>query len=263
MQRYALVVSYDGGAFHGFQFQNSGMGVQNHLELALKTISGKDVTIVCAGRTDSGVHASGQVVHADLPASISPKAWIDGVNRHLPATVKVIDVIAVPDSFHARFSAVSRTYCYVIYQSKRPLVHLRDYAYHSYRELDVDRMQEASQLLLGERDFSSFRASGCQAKHAVRHLMQLDWHQEGKWVIATITANAFIYRMVRNLMGVLLPVGWGISSKEEVERILLQADRRHSGRTAPASALYLDHVGYNGYNTSENVSPWYSEFLGR
>ena len=128
---------------------------------------------------------------------------------------------------------------------------------------DQAAKQRSSKLLLGENDFSSFRASGCQANHAVRNLTQLLWQQKGKYVIATITANAFVYRMVRNIMGVLLPVGWGVYSSQDVEKIFAGKDRCHSGRTAPASPLYLDHVTYKGYNVHAKVIAWYDELIGR
>ncbi|MDA9832424.1 tRNA pseudouridine(38-40) synthase TruA [Gammaproteobacteria bacterium] len=258
--RVAMGVSYFGPDFSGFQVQQQGSAVANALETALFKITGQSIAIVCAGRTDSGVHAHEQVIHADVPISIDLRAWTFGMNRLLPRSVRILWAQVMPSEFHARFSAVARQYQYLIYQQNFLPVHLHNRVHHSYRSIDIDLMNQASQMLLGVHDFTAFQASGCQAHHAKRHLQILHWQQNGPWIIVTVKANAFLYRMVRNLVGALLRVAYGQSSHDFPYQLLISNTRPGQMPTAPAYGLYLDCIDYPDYNIPKQ-SAWYDSLL--
>jgi tRNA pseudouridine38-40 synthase len=258
--RVAMGVSYFGPDFSGFQTQKQGFAVGNALEKALFQITGLPIAIVCAGRTDAGVHAHEQVIHVDVPASIDIKAWTFGMNRILPRSVRVLWAQVMPNDFHARFSAVARQYQYIIYQQNFLPVHLQNRVYHSYQSIDIDLMNQASQFLLGENDFTAFQASGCQANHARRHLQTLYWQQNGPWIFVTVKANAFLYRMVRNLVGTLLKVAYGQIHIEHPYQLLKSKSRPDHMATAPACGLYLDCIEYPAYNIPKQEA-WYDSLL--
>ncbi len=237
--RIALGIEYDGSAYCGWQTQASGRAVQAAVDDALSRIADEPISVQCAGRTDAGVHACCQVVHFDTKAERDPRAWSLGTNSHLPRDVAVRWAQPVADDFHARFSAESRAYAYVI--SNRPtrpgLWHGR-VSWH-YRPLDVQRMNEAASSLLGEHDFSSFRAAGCQAKHPVRRLLRLDLTRRHDYVVLTIEANAFLQHMVRNIAGVLMEIGAGAREPAWAREVLEGRDRRLGGVTAAPGGLYF------------------------
>jgi len=237
--RIALGIEYDGSAYCGWQTQASGRAVQAAVDDALSRIADEPISVQCAGRTDAGVHACCQVVHFDTRAERDPRAWSLGTNSHLPRDVAVRWAQPVADDFHARFSAESRAYAYVI--SNRPtrpgLWHGR-VSWH-YRPLDVQRMNEAASSLLGEHDFSSFRAAGCQAKHPVRRLLRLDLTRRHDYVVLTIEANAFLQHMVRNIAGVLMEIGAGAREPAWAREVLEGRDRRLGGVTAAPGGLYF------------------------
>ncbi len=237
--RIALGIEYDGSAYCGWQTQASGRAVQAAVDDALSRIADEPISVQCAGRTDAGVHACCQVVHFDTKAERDPRAWSLGTNSHLPRDVAVRWAQPVADDFHARFSAESRAYAYVI--SNRPtrpgLWHGR-VSWH-YRPLDVQRMNEAASSLLGEHDFSSFRAAGCQAKHPVRRLLRLDLTRRHDYVVLTIEANAFLQHMVRNIAGVLMEIGAGAREPAWAREVLEGRDRRLGGVTAVPGGLYF------------------------
>ena len=259
-QRIALGVAYDGSFCHGFQYQKTAKGVANYLYEASRVISADVGPITCAGRTDAGVHAVEQVIHMDVPTGIDIKAWTHGMNRQLPLYVRVLWAQIMDDDFHARFSAVARRYRYLIYTQAFQPVHLYNRAYHAYLDLDIDRLNAASQMLLGEHDFSGFQASGCQAHHPNRCLQELSWQRKGPWVIATIKANAFLYKMVRNLMGALLPIGYGKKPIDTAYQRLIHPKNNLPAQTAPPYALYLDRIYYDRY-TIPRVEPWYENLV--
>lgn len=242
--RLALGVEYDGSAYNGWQRQKTGNGVQEVVERALSTIANHDIDIVCAGRTDTGVHASHQVVHFDTLAERSLRGWLLGANSCMPDDVSITSVKRVPDDFHARFSATSRTYRYVILNRLVRSALFRKRAWWIYDELDVQSMASAAAYLLGEHDFSAFRAAGCQAATARRELRYLDVHRQGDWLSVTVSANAFLQHMVRNIVGLLAEVGRGDHPPAHVKAVLETCDRRQGGIAAPAHGLTLIGVDY-------------------
>lgn len=244
--RIALGVEYDGSRFCGWQTQPEGCSVQDALERALSEIAGATVATVCAGRTDAGVHAVGQVVHFDTDVERPLAAWVRGTNTLLPAALAVTWSHAVSAEFHARYSALGRAYRYVLLnRGVRPAT---DYGrvgwFHA--PLDVERMHAAAQLLVGEHDFSAFRAADCQARTPVRTLTRLDVARCGDCVIIDIRANAFLHHMVRNIVGCLVYVGKGRHAPEWVGQVLAGRDRAQAAPTFEAAGLYLADVTYDG-----------------
>jgi len=243
--RIAMGVEYDGSRYHGWQRQGHDTNtVQQQLDEALSKVANEDVVVVCAGRTDSGVHGVGQVVHFDTSAHRSEKGWVFGANTNVARDITTHWAIPVPDDFHARFSALSRSYRYVIYNSpvKPGLAH-RNLTWN-HRRLDVDVMQMAAQSLVGEFDFSSFRASGCQAKTSTREVYSIEFSRKGALIIMDIKANAFLQNMVRNIVGVLMAVGAGQRPLEWVSEVLEAKDRTKGGVTAHPYGLYFMKVEY-------------------
>lgn len=243
-QRIALGVAYAGTGFKGWQRQANERTVQGELESALARIADHSITVRAAGRTDSGVHASGQVVHFDTVADRTDKAWVEGVNRWLPDDVAVRWVAHPGEDFDARFSALSRQYRYLFFYDQMANPFLERFAVREHRALDVRAMHEAAQHLIGEHDFTSFRAAQCQSNSPVRELRSIQVMESAGFVIVTVTANAFLYHMVRNIVGALRSVGFGQVDPGWI-RALLEAKNRHlAGRMAPAHGLYLEHVEY-------------------
>ena len=245
MHRIALGVEYNGSLFRGFQSQSSGVKtVQQSLEAVLSTICDEPITLVCAGRTDRGVHATRQVVHFDTQADRPLKAWLRGVNTQLTDGVSVRWAKEIIPTFHARFSARSRTYRYVIHNCLTPAALLNNLVTWDRRRFDLDAMRKASQYLIGEHDFNAFRGADCQAKTSIRHLHRIEISQQKDFIIIEVQANAFLYHMVRNLVGVLTAVAAGEKPPEWVPDVLASCDRRCAGVTAPAAGLYLVAIDY-------------------
>ncbi|MBU2880917.1 tRNA pseudouridine(38-40) synthase TruA [Psychrosphaera sp. B3R10] len=242
--RIALGVEYDGAKFCGWQRQNDVETVQEVLEAALSKVANHKVNVFCAGRTDTGVHGTGQVVHFETDSVRGERGWTLGVNTNLPDAVAVRWMKVVPDDFHARFSATARRYRYIIYNGKlRPGI-LNHGLSHYHMPLDEKKMHIAAQALLGENDFSSFRASQCQSKSPVRfmHFIKVTRHNE--FIVIDIKANAFVHHMVRNIAGSLIAVGRGDKPIEWVGELLAVKDRRQAGETAKPNGLYLIEVEY-------------------
>lgn len=245
MERWCLCVEYNGAAFHGFQAQNFDVAtVQRSLEAALSSVADEAITLVCAGRTDAGVHASAQIVHFDTLAKRPSKAWVLGVNGRLPAGVSVKWAQQVSPHFHARFSAQARRYRYIIYNSATRPALLWDQLSWQKRPLDYHRMVEAAAPLIGEHDFSSFRAAQCQARHPVRQVHYVRFARYRQLIVLEIKANAFLHHMVRNIAGVLMTVGCGDKPVSWVGEVLEARDRTRGGVTAPGAGLYLVEVDY-------------------
>lgn len=244
MSRIALGVTYDGSFFCGWQSQADSVGVQDALESAIAQIAGHAVRIHAAGRTDTGVHALGQVLHFDTDAERPISAWIRGVNAFLPPSVRVTWAKAVSPEFHARFSAASRSYQYLLYNAPvaSAIMHQKSGWFHL--PLDVSVMQAASQFLLGEHDFSAFRASECQAKSPIKIMHEVNVERQGVYLKFSFTSNAFLQHQVRNMVGALIYVGKGALKPQDVQNLLLQKDRTLSPPTFSASGLYLTNVGY-------------------
>ena len=242
--RIALGIEYDGSKYYGWQRQNEVRSVQEKLEKALSQVANEPINVFCAGRTDSGVHGTGQVVHFETHAARKDAAWTLGVNANLPGDIAVRWVKAVPDDFHARFSATARRYRYIIYNHRlRPAV-LGQGVTHYHQPLDAERMHRAAQSLLGENDFTSFRAVQCQSKTPWRNITHLAVSRQGPYVILDIRANAFLHHMVRNITGSLLEVGMGNQPASWIEQLLVARDRELAGATAKAGGLYLVDVTY-------------------
>ncbi len=236
--RYALGIEYDGTDFRGWQRLGDGSAsLQGALEAALSFVAGHPVEVVCAGRTDSGVHGQCQVVHFDSTATRSEYAWLMGTNTRLPRSMAVRWVTPVSDTFHARFGARARRYRYRILNRRvRPALDARFVTWERL-PLDADAMHQAAQALLGEHDFSAFRSSQCQAAHARRDMQRLDVFRHGEEIHVEVRANAFLHHMVRNLVGSLLPVGRGEQPVAWMKQVLDGRDRSLAGPTAPAQGL--------------------------
>jgi len=242
--RIAVGVEYDGAAFAGWQSQTALRTVQQVTEQALGRIAAEPVALVCAGRTDAGVHARGQVAHFDTHAERSTRSWVLGANTELPSDVSVSWALPVPAHFHARYSATARTYRYlVLNRLARSALTARRAAW-IHRALDHERMQQAAPALVGEHDFSAFRSSECQAKSPIRRLERLSVERRGDWVTIEATANAFLHHMVRNIAGLLLAVGRHEAPPEWAREVLEGRDRTRGAATAPAAGLYLLAVRY-------------------
>ncbi len=242
--RIALGIEYDGRDFFGWQKQIGLRTVQSCLEDALSRIADEPINLFCAGRTDSGVHATGQVTHFDTQAIRSEEAWVMGANTHLPSSIAVCWAQTISDEFHARFSATSRRYRYIIFNSRvRPAI-LSSRVTWQYRPLNVELMQVAANHLLGEHDFSSFRSTRCEAKTPIRKISLLKVTRQDDFIFIDIQANAFLHHMVRNIAGVLMKVGSGHQQPGWVATVLATQDRRAASDTASAAGLYLVQVGY-------------------
>jgi tRNA pseudouridine38-40 synthase len=242
--RLVLGIEYDGTSFSGWQTQRHGRSVQATLEAALARVADRPVAVTAAGRTDAGVHAIGQVVHFDTDADRPERAWTMGVNTALPPDVAVRWARTAPEGFHARHSARSRSYQYCILNGPLRSALLRDRAWWVRRRLDEGAMAEAGQYLLGEHDFSAFRAAECQARTASRLLTRLEVRREGAIIRVDVSANAFLHHMVRNIVGTLAVVGRGEADPAWVGDVLAGRDRRRAGMTAPAAGLFLVRVDY-------------------
>jgi len=244
--RIALAVEYDGSAFSGWQKQSSPElpTVQGKLETALSRVADQDIVVTCAGRTDAGVHASAQVVHFDSAIDRGEKAWVRGVNSLLPGEVRVLWAKRVDDEFHARFSATARRYQYIFYRRRSASAILQGKVTHLRRDLDVAALNEASAYLLGEQDFSVFRAAGCQSRSPFRHIDAASWSEHGAFVVFEIQANAFLQHMVRNIVGSLMEVGSGEREPGWIQELIASRDRTVAAATAPPYGLYLAGVRY-------------------
>lgn len=244
MAKIALGIEYDGSRYFGWQRQQNVASVQQKLEEALSIIANTPCEVFCAGRTDAGVHGTGQVVHFETEAERPLQSWYFGTNVHLPADIAVKWAASVPDDFHARFSATARRYRYIIYNHKlRPAI-LAGGVAHYYQPLDEQKMHRAAQFLLGEHDFSSFRAAQCQSHSPNRNVHHLRVYRQQEYVIIDIQANAFVHHMVRNIVGSLMEVGLNKQPEEWISWLLAQKDRTLAAPTAKAEGLYLVDVHY-------------------
>lgn len=245
MQRVALAIEYKGTDFHGFQTQPNGVKtVQQALEKALSKVADEAITLVCAGRTDAGVHATNQVIHFDTLAKRLPKAWVMGTRPHLPDSVSVKWAKDVAPNFHARFSALNRTYRYLISDAKTSSALLHDQITWSSRPLDVEKMREGAAHLVGKHDFTSFRATQCQAKSPIRQIHYLHIIRRGDLIVIEVQANAFLHHMVRNMVGVLMAVGVGDKPASWVGEVLAAKNRSAGGVTSRPFGLYLVSVDF-------------------
>ena len=244
--RIACRIEYDGSCYSGWQSQPhlAVKTVQDTLERGIAVVANEPVRVHCAGRTDTGVHAFAQVIHFDAPVERSPKAWVLGVNANLPPSVRVHWAVEVPGDFHARFSALARRYRYLIANTPvRPALLFGKVSWQR-RALDHQLMHTAAQSLLGERDFSAFRAASCQSSTPMRNVHSLVVGRVGDLVVVDIEANAFLHHMVRNIAGSLMAVGTGRQPPEWIDQLMTGRDRTLAADTAPADGLYLSEVEY-------------------
>ncbi|HBS26811.1 MAG TPA: tRNA pseudouridine(38-40) synthase TruA [Gammaproteobacteria bacterium] len=242
--RIAVGVEYDGSAYCGWQRQSHSESVQQEVETALSKIADCNIIVHCAGRTDTAVHAQGQVIHFDTEVIRPKHSWLLGGNTYLPDNISLQWVKFVDDTFHARFSAFSRRYRYVILNRKIRSSLLAGRVVNIHEQLDADLMHRAAQLLLGKNDFSSFRAQGCQAKSPVRNMISINVSRRGDFITLDVLANAFLLHMVRNIVGSLMMVGHRKKRPEWIQELLELKDRTQAGVTAPPEGLYLVSVGY-------------------
>ena len=243
--RIALGLSYNGQAYQGWQSQASGLTIQDKLEAALGRFTGQErVSTLCAGRTDAGVHGLMQVVHFDTPLERDIHAWVRGPNTHLPADIAIQWAARVPRDFHCRASAISRRYVYVLLESQvRPSVENGRVGW-MYYPLALAPMREAASLLLGEHDFSSFRASSCQALSPVKHMLRIDISRRGAYWRFEFEANAFLHHMIRNIMGCLVTVGQGKEKPAWLADVLAARSRDKAAPTFAPDGLYFQGPRY-------------------
>ena len=244
MNRIVLGLEYDGAAYAGWQWQAGKRTLQSELQAALSKIANEDITVHCAGRTDAGVHALEQVVHFDCEAKRDMHAWLMGGNSQLPDDIRIIWAQPAIADFHARYSALARFYRYVILNRPMKSALLRTQATWCYQALDADKMHQAAQHLIGEHDFSSFRAQGCQSKSPNRFMHFIDVYRSNEKVIIDICANAFLHHMVRNIAGVLMEIGMGRQAVDWTAELLQIKDRSRAAMTAASHGLHLGGVLY-------------------
>ncbi len=257
MPRFAIRVEYDGCAYSGWQRQPElPSTVQQTVEDALSRIADHSIEIICAGRTDAGVHALGQIFHFDSSARRSNHAWLAGGNTHLPDDIRLQQIFSVRDDFHARYDARLRHYRYLILNAPQPSALWRKRCLWHRQPLDVRRMQEAALSLQGEHDFSAFRAAECQSKSPCRWIEEITISRSGHWLWVDVIGNAFLHHMVRNIVGSLLPVGDCRRSVAWLETVLQSRDRRQAGATAPACGLYFYQVHYPLADGISGVDDW-------
>jgi len=253
--RIAAIVEYDGSGFCGWQLQDGVRTVQGVVEAAIGQVANESIRVTTAGRTDTGVHATGQVIHFDTAAERSEYQWLQGINANLPEDVVLRWVDRVDDGFHARFAATGRRYHYVILNRHERPTFQRGKVTWERRPLDAVRMQQAANDLVGEHDFSAYRTVHCQAKSPVREMRELKIWRDDNRVIITAYANAFLHHMVRNIAGVLMTIGAGEQPVDWAKQVLETRDRTRGGITAPADGLYLTAVEYPGQYKIPQLSP--------
>jgi len=245
VSRFKLTLEYDGRAFQGWQRQKNGFSVQEALENAVHGFSGETVAVQGAGRTDAGVHATGQVAHVDLDKPMSIESLQNAINHHLrPHPVAVIRATQVPDDFHARFSATRRHYLYRIINRRAPLVLEAGRAWHLPTMIEAEVMHEAGQRLIGKHDFTSFRSAACQSQSPVKTLDRITVRRVGDEIQIAVTARSFLHHQVRNIVGTLKMIGDNKWPVDRIEEVLAAQNRAAAGPTAPADGLYLTSVEY-------------------
>lgn len=242
--RYALGIEYDGKNYCGWQRQNNAITVQEKVEKALSKIANEPIEVICAGRTDTGVNATHQVIHFDTEQQRKDVSWTLGVNTHLPPDIAVVWVKEVNEDFHARFSATARNYRYIIFNKRLRSAILSHGISHFHHPLDEQLMQKGANYLIGKHDFTSFRTVHCQSHSAVRTIIHCDITRHGDYIVVDIKANAFLHHMVRNVVGSLMRVGQAEEDPSWMKEVLLAKNRCVAGITAPPEGLYFVDVDY-------------------
>ena len=245
MRNIKLLIEYDGTNYHGWQVQPNALTIQEIIEQKIEVMTRQPVRLIASGRTDAGVHALGQVANFRTGASIPIEGFQRGLNSLLPPDIIIKSAEEVDGRFHAQYAAKRKTYRYVILNDENPSAIYRNYSWHLPRPLDVRKMQEASRVLLGKQDFSSFQGADADTEDPVREVFRIEWKvEEGNFLHFTIEADGFLKHMVRNIVGTLAEVGKGRVSPQDFETVLGARDRRQAGMTAPPQGLYLVEVGY-------------------
>jgi len=262
--KFALGVEYDGSRYHGWQRQKSTpLTVQEHVEKALSVLAAHNVAVTCAGRTDAGVHAYEQVVHFETDKQREMHHWVLGANSNLPADIRITWIKPVKGDFHARFSAAARYYRYEILNRWVKSALHRNHVTTVFQPLDETLMQQGANFLIGEHDFSSFRAQGCQAKSPIKRIHSISISRTSDKISIDIIASAFLHHMVRNIVGTLLPIGRNEKEPEWVKDVLEAKDRKQAGATALPNGLYFKGVYYpkeHGLDALEAFAP-FSDFI--
>lgn len=235
--RYAIAIEYNGSEYCGWQRQTHSVSVQEDVEKALSIIADHEITVICAGRTDTGVHAQAQIAHFDTHAERDDRAWTFGANTHLKKAVSIHWVAPMPHSFHARFCAIERSYRYTILNRSARPGYQREYVNWVNKPLMHEAMHAAAQFLLGRHDFSAFRSADCQAPHAERDITRITVSRDGEYIYIDVVGNAFLHNMVRIIAGTLIKVGTGERPAEWIRDLLSGRDRSRSGMTAPPGGL--------------------------
>ncbi|CAL4320311.1 tRNA pseudouridine synthase A [Buchnera aphidicola (Thelaxes suberi)] len=243
--KIALGIEYDGSNYCGWQTQNHTATIQLALELALSKIANHPIKVVCAGRTDAGVHSVGQIIHFITNSKRNIKSWILGANYYLPKNISVFGGCFVVNTFHARYSVITRSYQYIINNSifRSALKNNRSYHFYHHR-LDINKMNQAAVFLIGKHDFSAFRAKYCQSNNPIKIIKSISIIRKRNLVVLSIESNSFLYRMVRNITGSLIEIGSNKKSIEWIKSVLEKKNRTIAGPTVPASGLYLSYVRY-------------------
>ena len=247
--RFAGICKYDGSKYSGFQSQKNASSIQDHLELALASIGKLDGRINYAGRTDAGVHAVGQIFDFSTSDHRETHQWLNGINSLLPNDISVFSIQKVPEEFHSRFDAIDRTYSYLIYTGKTQPIFLRDYVYWERNEIDIRTMRDEATHLIGTHNFNSFRGSKCTAENSVRTIQSIDIVEKDNFVIVSMCANAYLYNMVRIIIGTLLDISKG--SGGDMISILGSQDRKNAGKTAQAQGLFFTGASYKKLKWSQ------------
>ncbi|QCI22078.1 tRNA pseudouridine(38-40) synthase TruA [Buchnera aphidicola] len=247
MKKIVLGVEYDGTFYHGWQRQKNVKSIQEEIENALSIVADQKINTVCAGRTDAGVHGIGQVIHFYTTSIRKKISWIIGVNSYLSKYISIIWAKEISDKFHARYSAITRSYRYIIYNNNVRTAIFQNKVHHIYKKLDAKKMHFEAQFLLGEHDFTSFRAINCQSNSPYRNITKIDVRRIDDWIIIDITANSFLYHMVRNIVGSLIKIGVSVKKDFWIQELLNKKNRHDAGITAPAKGLYLVNVEYPLY----------------
>lgn len=251
LQRYKAIIEYEGTNFHGWQIQDPskghGIGIQNIIENALSQLFKQPISTICAGRTDKGVHAKGQVVHFNAPDSYSCFKILNAINYYLkPNPICFLSVTKTHDNFNARFDAVCREYEYHIINRRQPLTFMRDYAWHVIKPINIYTMQIAAQSFIGTHDLTTFRATGCQAKSPIRTINSVSIETQSEdYIIIRVNAQSFLYNQVRSMVGSLVKIGIADETVDFIKRILEAKDRTKCGVVAPPHGLYFNKVIYN------------------
>ena len=244
--RFVGICQYDGSNYSGFQSQKNASSIQDRLELAISSIGGLEERINYAGRTDAGVHATRQIFDFSSKDRRETSQWLKGLNSQLPNDISVSSIQKVPNEFHSRFNAINRSYTYVIYTGKTQPIFLRDYIYWEKHEIDLEIMRAEATHLIGTHNFNSFRGSKCTAKNPVRTLESINIEQKENFIVVSLCANAYLYNMVRIIVGTLLDISKG--SGKNMETILNAQDRKIAGKTAQAQGLFFTGADYKDIN---------------